>query len=664
MRNEFEFSAEILDEALSGFHRYQLTGQPCLNYVSGSLCEMVGCSARMLMDGYEELVHPADRIAFREFLAALSAEERRMSLRYRLICSDGRLLDVLDTTVSRRDAQGVMQGYSTLAELGGELDGLRELGESLPCGILRYTCTETPRVTYINDRMLRMLRYPEQDSGAAGLVEQYMQNVYLLIPPEERLRFKRFQGRVYEQDKPVVGEITVMRLDGTRIRLDSWMTKGVNSDGVEEFRCACMDVTDRYDQKRRLEEQSYLRALSQVYDEISELDFSRKTIRFLQGHYFNRLGRIARTPMALEEAVENWIDESVVEEDRPNVREAFRLARKNAMCDSEDAPIQTEFSVRFSDGALRSYIGIFLKMKATDYLFCCRNVTHQREADALKTENTELRNMTDQMKTLVMRFTDGMLAFEIRGDCVRPLFISENACHFFGYGREEWLESMNTLTPVRDFISKCHISYEDYLELLENREVEFHYTDVVTHKTGRIRAISTASADDGEDHCYVMLCVVTDRERQAASEGQSNLPEVYIRTFGYFDVFINGNPIAFRNEKAKELFALLVDRRGGFVTSGEAISLLWEDEPANSVTLARYRKVALRLKNTLEEYGIAGIVESVDGKRRIVSQLVRCDLFEYLSGEAQHAQLFKGNYLQNYSWGETTLAELSAWNQP
>ena len=135
-----------------------------------------------------------------------------------------------------------------------------------------------------------------------------------------------------------------------------------------------------------------------------------------------------------------------------------------------------------------------------------------------------------------------------------------------------------------------------------------------------------------------------------------NIPDVSIRTFGYFDVFVNGVPIAFRNEKAKELLAILVDRRGGFVTSGEAISLLWEEEEANAVTLAPYRKVALRLKNTLEEHGVASIMESVDGKRRIIPQHVHCDLYEYLTG---NQQLFKGSYLQNYSWGESTLAELS-----
>ena len=131
-----------------------------------------------------------------------------------------------------------------------------------------------------------------------------------------------------------------------------------------------------------------------------------------------------------------------------------------------------------------------------------------------------------------------------------------------------------------------------------------------------------------------------------------------IRTFGYFDVFVGDCPIAFRNKKSKELFALLVDRKGGFVSREETIGFLWEDEPVSALTLSRYRKVALRLKSTLEEYGIAGIVESVDGKRRIVMDKVDCDLYNYLSGKSEYAQLFKGSYLTNYSWGEMTLGEL------
>ena len=136
------------------------------------------------------------------------------------------------------------------------------------------------------------------------------------------------------------------------------------------------------------------------------------------------------------------------------------------------------------------------------------------------------------------------------------------------------------------------------------------------------------------------------------------MPKVQIRTFGYFDVFVDGKTIAFRNEKAKELLALLVDRRGGFISSSEAINFLWEDEPANKVTLARYRKVAMRLKNFLEEYGIEDIVETAGGQRRIVPEAVQCDLYDYLAQEDKKGGAFSGLYLSNYSWAETTLGEL------
>ena len=134
---------------------------------------------------------------------------------------------------------------------------------------------------------------------------------------------------------------------------------------------------------------------------------------------------------------------------------------------------------------------------------------------------------------------------------------------------------------------------------------------------------------------------------------------VTVRTFGYFDVFVGEKPIVFRNKKSKELFALLIDRKGGYISSEEAIGFLWEDEAVTPVTLARYRKVALRLKNTLEEYGIADIMESVDGRRRIVPEKLRCDFYDYLSGKEEYSRLFKGSYLSNYSWGEKTLAELT-----
>ena len=74
---------------------------------------------------------------------------------------------------------------------------------------------------------------------------------------------------------------------------------------------------------------------------------------------------------------------------------------------------------------------------------------------------------------------------------------------------------------------------------------------------------------------------------------------IVIRTFGYFDIFVDGETIPFSCKKAKELLALLVDRRGGFVTTGDAISYLWEDECTEKRIKDKFRKVVKELRRTL-----------------------------------------------------------------
>ena len=102
--------------------------------------------------------------------------------------------------------------------------------------------------------------------------------------------------------------------------------------------------------------------------------------------------------------------------------------------------------------------------------------------------------------------------------------------------------------------------------------------------------------------------------------------------------------------------ALLVDRRGGYLSSAEAIAYLWENEPANQLTLTRLRKVAMYLKRSLEEAGVADIIEFRGSMRRIVPERVQCDYYDFLLREGEAS--FPGNYMSNYSWAESTLANL------
>ena len=399
----------------------------------------------------------------------------------------------------------------------------------------------------------------------------------------------------------------------------------------------------------------YLKALSEVYDKIFEFNTSNNTIKCLYSNNSSMFKHFENIPMSLDEALEKWIMDSVDKEDVETVRAFFSDFSLNKFLKPDSKPPQITYKALSSDHVLRQYGGIFINVSESIGYYCCRRIHESEEVNDLKDQNLQLK---EKMKDLVLRFSDGIAAFEVTPDeYVKPLYSSENVCEFFGFTNEEWLPLTKKYTPWKEFVSMSEASAEDFLSILINGEAEFTYFDYRSEKEKKIRAVCTQKGMYTKSPRYIVLYSVDEDNANKKKE----IPEdhnVTIRTFGYFDVFVGDKPIAFRNKKSKELLAVLIDRKGGFVSSEEAISYLWEDEPANTLTLSRYRKVALRLKNTLEEYGVSDIVETVDGKRRIVTEKVHCDLFDYLSGKEEYSQLFKGSYLNNYSWGETTLGEL------
>lgn len=233
---------------------------------------------------------------------------------------------------------------------------------------------------------------------------------------------------------------------------------------------------------------------------------------------------------------------------------------------------------------------------------------------------------------------------------------------------EYWLEH-NVYPDDRDKMRSFFVNSFDGTPGLRHLQTEFRLQGENAGKTRYCGHL--IGSGDIYRFCFDLASGKTDTKAASAENGiteKRNGDEeavrtdeghrVTIRAFGYFDVFSDGSPVLFRNKKAKELLALLVDRNGGFVTSHEAVSYLWENEPVNTLTLSRLRKVAMELRNVLASRGIGDIIESADGRRRIIPEKVSCDYFDFLSGDEKYASLFKGVYMMNYSWGEITLAGL------
>lgn len=133
---------------------------------------------------------------------------------------------------------------------------------------------------------------------------------------------------------------------------------------------------------------------------------------------------------------------------------------------------------------------------------------------------------------------------------------------------------------------------------------------------------------------------------------------VYARTFGHFDLYVDGEPIMFRSAKAKELLALLIDREGGTVTTEQIICTLWEDRPNDEATQSLCSKVGKTLERELKAHNIENLVVSGRGVKRLNTEILDCDLYQLLDRDAAAADKFIGEYMLEYSWAENRMALL------
>lgn len=498
------------------------------------------------------------------------------------------------------------------------------------CGFHQYCLQEPVHLTFASQNLCQMLEL-EQEELLSSDADRYIAYIH----PDDRVSYQKFLQQVMAGPCAKTLQYRLKLKSGKILSVSDTITSQRMDDGTLVGNSVLMELTGPANSNE------YLAALQDVYDKIFRFDFSDHTVTCIHCKGTSRFQWIQNIPMAMDTAAEKWITDTVVEEDRAKVQSFFQEYCEQRRFRPQQRPVPIAYSAASSSGMIRQYRGLFLRLDDSVHLYCCRCLP---QAESFAKSNHQ------KVEHFLKSFTEGIAAFEVSNSCVTPLYASENVCRFFGFTKAEWSDLMEKKTPIPDFVSRCDVDLKTFQSLLANGKGEFSYLDLQTDTKRQMKAVCSAPAPDGT--VFVMLY----HSAPAASHQEAS---VFIRTFGYFDVFVQENPIPFRNQKSKELLALLVDRKGGFVSSQEAIGYLWEDEDVNSITLARYRKVALRLKNTLEAYGIADIIESVDGKRRIIPTKVRCDLYDYLSDTETFAHTFKGSYLSNYSWGEYTLAELT-----
>ncbi len=350
MKNEPFHPEQSLRSHISGFHQYRLAESPRLSYVSENLCLMLDRTPEELLeqtqDGYGQCLHPADREKYAGFLRELGSRAQTRTLQYRLLKKDGSMLFVSDTAVSYPADGGMMADcvLTDITELKDENRNLRFLNDTMPCGFVKYTCEKPPRVTYYNRQALEILRFPRETDGGFDFLENFCQNIYTMIPMEERGRLSRYLDRVSEQGAPLAGEITALRCDGTRAYLFGWVTKTVNEQGEAEFQSAFMDITQRRLKSKEQESSRYLTALTEVYDKIFEFNLGSRTVKCLYGQNSPMFRWLEKVPMQMEEATENWITATACESDRERLRSFFQRFARGALREPDGKPPQNHLS--------------------------------------------------------------------------------------------------------------------------------------------------------------------------------------------------------------------------------------------------------------------------------------------------------------------------------
>ncbi|MDO5602132.1 MAG: response regulator [Oscillospiraceae bacterium] len=132
--------------------------------------------------------------------------------------------------------------------------------------------------------------------------------------------------------------------------------------------------------------------------------------------------------------------------------------------------------------------------------------------------------------------------------------------------------------------------------------------------------------------------------------------QIFIRTFGHFDVFVDGRPVIFSRQKSKELLAYLVDRHGGMATMEQIMADLWNDRPADASVRNLYHAAWKDLRKSLEDAGISHILLSARNQKSVNIQTFDCDYYRLLHGEEQAIEAFRGEYMTDYGWSGSTAA--------
>ncbi len=153
-----------------------------------------------------------------------------------------------------------------------------------------------------------------------------------------------------------------------------------------------------------------------------------------------------------------------------------------------------------------------------------------------------------------------------------------------------------------------------------------------------------------------LLCEELDNAAEwlRRSGREDPIPHIAARSFGSFDLYVDGRRLDFSRAKARELLAYLIDRKGIRASREECFRILWPNEEYARPGQKQLDVVIRSLRSTLREYGIGELLVLERGTLRIVPRALDCDMYRLFAGDERYENEYRGEYMSSYAWANQT----------
>lgn len=287
------------------------------------------------------------------------------------------------------------------------------LNDSVPCGIVRYTVGDDPRVLFINKKGCEIFGYADAEAYRAGMAGG---KIIPIHDDDDALHSQTVQA-LNDGAAPLDFTYRFVRRDGSTGWIEGTSALERDVDGRALIQSAFLDVSERQQKRYEQDIRRYATVLCSVYDEIIEFDGARKTYRSLYSSGRPRTGKT----LPLDKAFKFWTDRLPDVEDRARLRAALDECLES----DGDSPVVCTYRMEF-DGRRCWYQSLLLRVSEHGILCCSKDVTERISVEDRKVTMRVLDTM-GKLPVGVGVFTshDGEVRLRYANDRLRTMFGDE-----------------------------------------------------------------------------------------------------------------------------------------------------------------------------------------------------------------------------------------------